>query len=102
MNNIVLMLIALIEESISERKSKTFEKGLNAKVKFYLYKTFGKGVCMEWLMLGPDCYLSSGQVQGRHRSRKGSKVNSNEHKSVSHVLWECPTFIYSSSRTEFL
>ena len=57
---------ALTGESISERESKKFEEGLNAKVKLSLYKTFGKGIefksiCMGWLMLGPDCYLSLGQ-----------------------------------------
>ena len=35
---------ALTWESISERETKTFEEGLNAKVKLSLYKTFGKGI----------------------------------------------------------
>ena len=35
---------ALMGESISERESEKFEEGLNAKVKLYLYETFGKGV----------------------------------------------------------
>ena len=35
---------ALMGESISERESKKFEEGLNAKVKLSLYKTFGKGI----------------------------------------------------------
>ena len=35
---------ALTGESISERESKRFEEGLNAKVKLSLYKTFGKGI----------------------------------------------------------
>ena len=33
-----------IGESISERESKRFEEGLNTKVKFTLYKTFGKAI----------------------------------------------------------
>ena len=40
---------------------------------------------------------------GRHRGREGNKecdLCGNECESVSHVLWECPT--YSSSRADFL
>ena len=36
--------LALAGESISERESKRFEEGLNTKVKFTLYKTFGKAI----------------------------------------------------------
>ena len=36
--------LALAGESISERKSKRFEDGLNTKVKLTLYKTFGKAI----------------------------------------------------------
>ena len=36
--------LACVEECISERKSRRFEKGLNTKVKLDIYKRFGKSV----------------------------------------------------------
>ena len=42
--------MACVEDCISERKSRRFEEGLNTKVKFDIYKQFGKSVeCKEYL-----------------------------------------------------
>ena len=50
---------ALTWESVGERESKKFEKGLDAKVKLSLF--FWQGYrfkfCMGWLMPGPGWYL---------------------------------------------
>ena len=35
---------ACLEECITERDSRTFEEGLNTKVKLHIYKRFGKSV----------------------------------------------------------
>ena len=106
---------ALMGEGISERESKRFEKGLNAKVKLSLYKTFGKGIEFKKYLHGVADAGSrllftfrSGthglsEELGRHRGREGNKeceLCGNECESVSHVLWECP--IYSSSRADFV
>ena len=37
-------LMACVEECISERESRKFEEGLNAKVKLDIYERFGKSV----------------------------------------------------------
>ena len=102
-------------ESISEKVSKKFEEGLNAKVKLSLYKTFGKGIEFKKYLHGAVDAGSrllfkfrSGthglnEELGRRRGREGNKeceLCGNECESVSHVLWECP--IYSSSRADFL
>ena len=39
-----LYFLACVEECTSERESRRFEKGLNAKVKLDIYKWFGKNV----------------------------------------------------------
>ena len=108
-------LQALTGESISERESKKFEEGLIAKVKLSLYKTFRNSIEFKKYLHGVADAGSrllfrfrSGthglnEELGRHRCREGNKVCElcgNECESVSHVLWECPT--YSSSRADFL
>ena len=105
---------ALMGESISERESKRFEEELNAKVKLFLYKTFGKGIeFKKYLHDVADAgsrllfKFRSGahglnEELGRHRGREDNKeceLCGNECENVSHVLWECP--IYSSSRADF-
>ena len=102
-------------ESISERESKRFEEGLNAKVKLSLYKNFGKGIefkkCLHGVADAGSRLLfkfRSGthglnEEWGRHSGREGNKecgLCGNECERVSHVLWEC--LIYSSSRADFL
>ena len=49
-------------EGIDERESGKFEEGLNSKVKFSLYRTFGKmGIFVVLVLLGQDYCLNSGQ-----------------------------------------
>ena len=60
--------LACVEECISERESRRFEEGLNTKVKFDIYKRFGKSVEFKKYLHGVcnaevDFYLSLGRVR---------------------------------------
>ena len=69
-------------EGIDERESGKFEEGLNSKVKFSLYRTFGKIVEFKKYLRGVSDagtrLLRSGthglnEELGRHRGREGRK-----------------------------
>ena len=107
--------LACVEECISERESRRFEEGLNAKVKLDIYKRFGKSVEFKKYLHGV-CDAGSrllfkfrsgthglNEKLGRHRGREGKTECSlcgDECENVSHVLWECSA--YSSSRACFI
>ena len=99
--------MASVEECISERECKLYDKGLNSKVKLSLYRTFSKKVGFKKYLHGVSDAGSrllfkfwSGthglnEELGRHRGREG-KVECTlcgaECESVVHVLWECPAY----------
>ena len=105
--------MSCVEECISERECRKFEKGLN--VKLAMYKTFGKNVEFKKYLHGVSdagtrflFKFRSGthglnEELGRHRGREGKlecTLCGAECESVVHVLWEC--LAYSSSRASFL
>ena len=110
-----ISFMACVEECISERESRKFEKGLNTKVNLDIYKRFGK--CVEFKKyLHGICDAGSrllfkfrssthglNEELGRHRGREGQiecSLCENECENVSHVLWECSA--YSSTRASFM
>ena len=96
--------MACVEECISERESRTFEEGLNTKVKLDTYKRFGKRVEFKKYLHG-ICDAGSrllfkfrsgthglNEELGKHRGRREGKTEcslcGNECENVSHVLWD--------------
>ena len=114
-NMILRCFMASVEECISERECKLYDKGLNSKVKLSLYRTFSKNVGFKMYLhrvsdaggrhLFKFRSVTHGlnEELGRHRGREG-KVKCTlcgaECKSIVHVLWECPA--YSNCRLTFL
>ena len=107
--------LACLEECISERESRRFEEGLILKVKFDIYKRFGKSVEFKKYLHGVydaesrllfkfrSCMYGLNEELGRHRGREGKTECSlcgDECENVSHVLGECSTF--SSTRASFM
>ena len=103
-----------IDESISERECRKFEKGHDNNVKLAMYKKLGKRVEFEKYLHGVSdagttllLKFMSGthglnEELGKHRGREGKSectLCGAECESVVHVLWECTT--YSSSRASF-
>ena len=86
------------------------------KVKLTRYKTFDKVEFKKYLHGVADTgsrllfKFRSGthgltEELGRHRGRESNKeceLCGNECESVSHVLWECSAYYYSSSRPDLL
>ena len=94
------MIMACVEECISERESMKFEEGLNTKVKLDMYKYFSKSVEFKKYLHGL-CDAGSRHLYkfrsgthglneelGRHRGREG-KTECSLCENVNHVLWEC-------------
>ena len=103
--------MACVEECISERESRRFEKGLNTRVNLDIYKLFGKSVEFKKYLHGVCDAGSRLLLQFRSGThglneelvREGKTECSlcgHECENVSHVLWECSA--YSSTRACFI
>ena len=91
------------------------KRDLTSKLKLYMYKSFGKSVEFKKYLHG-ICDAGSrllfkfgsgthdlNEELGRHRGREGKTECSlcgNECENVSHVLWECSTYI--GTRASFM